>query len=192
MSQPDRFLNTFIALRGRLTRIVMGMVPPKEVEDIVQETYVRVCQIEHKDRIRDPSSFMYRTAKNLAFDYLKRAETTKTTSMDELGDYEYSTFDLQEDETFARVASNEEFGIFCDAVRNLPKQCRRAFVLKKVYGYSVQEIADEMGIGKASVDSHIITGTRKCVQYLRKSKDTGVQNKQFMKPGKGAWRRERS
>jgi RNA polymerase sigma factor (sigma-70 family) len=185
MSQSDRLFDTYMALRSRLTRIVMGIVPPKEVEDIVQETYVRACQIENKDEIREPRSFMYRTAQNLAFDYLKRAETNLTSSVDGFDELEHCRPSWCEDETFAQVASNEEFGIFCDAVRHLPKQCRRAFVLKKVYGYSVREISEQMGVGSATVASHIITGTKKCVQYLRETKGTGSQRDRTQANGIG-------
>jgi RNA polymerase sigma factor (sigma-70 family) len=171
MAKLDRISSTFIAMRGRLTRLVMGIVPPKEVEDIVQETYVRVCQIESKEAIREPRSFMFRTAQNLALDHLKRAETRLAQSVDSLDELDLAAYARIEDTTFKQVTSNQEFGLFCDAVRNLPQKCRRAFVLKKVYGYSLREIAEEMGVGQATVESHIITGTKKCMQYLRDAKE---------------------
>jgi len=171
-NSPDFIFDTFMALRARLARMVMGIVPPKEVEDIVQETYVRACQIEDKDSIREPRSFMFRTAQNLAFDYLRRAETRLTSGVDNFDELELPDWAAPYDETYRRVSSNEEFGLFCDAVRHLPKKCRRAFVLKKVYGYSLREIAEEMGVGQSTVESHIITGTKKCVQYLRDAKST--------------------
>ena len=67
----------------------------------------------------------------------------------------------------ARVSSDEEFALFCEAVRSLPRQCRRAFVLKKVYGYSLKEIMAEMDLGQPTVETHIVNGTKRCVQYLR-------------------------
>jgi RNA polymerase sigma-70 factor (ECF subfamily) len=145
----------------------MGIVPPREVEDIVQETYVRVCQIKNKDTIREPRSFLFRTAQNLALDHLKRAETRLTSGTDDIDEYAPAAGEARDDETYAQVTSNEEFGMFCDAVRHLPKQCRRAFVLKKVYGFTLREISEEMGIGLPTVESHIVAGTKKCVRYLR-------------------------
>ena len=82
MAESDRLLDTFLSLRGRLTRLVMGIVPPREVGDIVQETYVRMCQLENKDTIREPRSFLFRTAKNLAVDHVKRAESRLTAVSD--------------------------------------------------------------------------------------------------------------
>ena len=74
MAEQHRFANTFLALRRRIAGLVGGIVPPKDVEDIVQETYMRVCQVANKDVIRKPQSFMFRTARNLALDHVKRSE----------------------------------------------------------------------------------------------------------------------
>jgi RNA polymerase sigma-70 factor (ECF subfamily) len=167
MATSQNLIDTYIGLRSRIARLVVGIVPPKEVEDIVQETYVRVCQINNKEKIRDPQSFLFRTARNLALDHLKRAETRLTSGSVDIDIHSLSTDKAFDDQTYSAATSNEEFGLFCDAVRHLPKQCRRAFVLKKVYGYTLREISEEMGIGQPTVETHIVTGTKKCVRYLR-------------------------
>lgn len=172
MAESDRILDTFLAIRTRIVRLVVGIVPPKEVEDIVQETYVRVCQIKNGQAIREPSSFMFRTARNLALDYVKRAESRLTSGTDSIDELSGTSLTAGGDETFAQVSSNEEFALFCEAVRHLPQQCRRAFVLKKVYGYTLREIADEMGLGLPTVETHIVAGTKKCVRYLREREST--------------------
>ena len=170
MPGSDRLLETFVSLRGRISRLVMGIVPPKEVEDIVQETYVRVCQVENIDAIHEPRSFLFRTAQNLALDHVKRAETRLTSGASDIDEVAVPSSSALEDATYGKVASDEEFALFCEAVRHLPKQSRRAFVLKKVYGYSLKEIAAIMGIGQPTVETHIVNGTKKCVQYLREHK----------------------
>lgn len=180
MTQLDWISETFIVLRERLARFVSGIVPPREVEDIVQETYVRVCQIKNKDAVRNPQSFMYRTARNLALDHVKRAEsrlTSGTNVIDEVIPADFmSSLDI--DPTYNQVASDEEFVLFCEAVRELPKQSRRAFILKKVYGYTLKEIAAEMGIGQPTVETHIVNGTKKCVQFLQNRRQQGQPLKQ--------------
>ena len=163
------FLDTFIALRGRLAKVVTGIVPPSEIEDIVQETFVRVCQIKNKDAVREPQSFMFRTAKNLALDHAKRAESRLTTATDMIDDIPAAEFmqTSKNDTTYTQVASDEEFAQFCEAVRELPKQCRLAFILKKVYGFTLKEIMVEMNIGQPTVETYIVNGTKKCVKFLR-------------------------
>lgn len=62
---------------------------------------------------------------------MKRAESRLTESMDEESDLGLAPGHAP-DRTFEIVASNEEFAHCCEAVRQLPIQRRRAFVLKKV------------------------------------------------------------
>ncbi|MCK9563739.1 MAG: hypothetical protein M0R02_13595, partial [Bacteroidales bacterium] len=96
----------FLALRLPLARAVMRIVPPKEVEDIVQETYVRICQIEKDGRdLEEPRAFLFKTARNLALDYLKRSETRLTISLDEASEHGFAEQGEHIDHTFEQVAS---------------------------------------------------------------------------------------
>jgi RNA polymerase sigma-70 factor (ECF subfamily) len=89
--------------------VVSNIVPPKEIEDIVQETYVRVCQVEKPSEIRCHRSFMLKVARNLAFDYVKKAETRLVTSMNngEFLELQETLSFSGEDEVYEEVASHE-------------------------------------------------------------------------------------
>jgi RNA polymerase sigma factor (sigma-70 family) len=167
MARAKSIDKLYLSLRGGLAHAVVGIVPPKEVEDIVQETYVRVCQIEKSDSIRTPQSYLFKTARNLALDYVKRSESRLADSLDENSDPWLTEAEGPADATFEQAASNEEFALFCDAVRHLPLQCRRAFVLRKVYGYSQREIAREMSVSENTVEKHIALGLKRCTYYMQ-------------------------
>lgn len=173
MVEVDRILDAFISARGRLFKLVRGMVPPKDVEDIVQETYVRICQVEKKSPIRDPQAFMLRTARNLALDHLKRAETRLTEGVGDIDDVAFSALDT----TYTQAVSDQDFALLCEAIRELPRQSRRAFVLKKVYGYSLKEIMVEMNLGQPTIETHIVNATKKCVQYMRERNSQNILEK---------------
>ena len=169
MSQ-DNIATTFISIRAALSRVVRGIVPPKEIEDIVQETYVKACQAESVREIRSPRSFLYKTAKNLAINYMKKAETRLTLS-DTCLNEDSSALDIG-DSTIEKVCSDEEFSLFCDAVRHLPTECRRTFVLKKVYGYSQKEIAEELGLSQSTIEKHVAQGVKRCAYFIKQYKDS--------------------
>jgi len=159
-------------------------VPPKEIEDIVQETYVRACQAEHRHEIKAPRSFLYKTARNLALDHVKRAETRLTVSGEDTGTAAVGEYHRLDDETFNQVSADEEFSLFCDAVRHLPIQCRRAFVLKKVYGYSQREISQELELSESTVEKHIANGVKRCTYFM--------MQRMAELPGRGDTRRRNS
>lgn len=164
----DAVYQVFSSLRASLVRLVATIVPPKEIEDIVQETYIRVCQVESSSQIRCQRSFMLKVARNLAFDYVKKAETRLVSSVDnsELQLLQDSLDFSDTDETYTQVVADREFSRFCEAVKRLPEQCRKVFVLKKVYGYTQKEIAEHLDLSESTIEKHIAYGIKQCSQYM--------------------------
>jgi RNA polymerase sigma factor (sigma-70 family) len=162
MAEMNKLDGLFVAMRNELARSVLKIVPPDTVEDIVQEAYVRLCQVGDQNSIRHPRAFLFKLVKNLALDHIKSASHRLNIGI-EADDLNHPL----EDSTYREVVSHEEFGQFCDAVRQLPLQCRRVFVLKKVYNYSQKEISEELSISASTVEKHIALGIRRCRTYLQ-------------------------
>jgi RNA polymerase sigma-70 factor (ECF subfamily) len=150
-------------------------VPPHEIEDIVQETYVRICQIENKENITSPKSFMYKTARNLALDYQKQASVRLVDSLDNMEILDQLLSNHPKDEMYENALTQSEFSHFCESVRLLPIQCRKVFVLKKVYGYSQREIAAQLKISESTVEKHISTGMKRCTLFMRKTQNNVIK-----------------
>lgn len=169
MNNHILFHKIYTSSSKALSRLVSRMVPPHEIEDIVQETYVRLCQTENIERIDSPKAFMYKTARNLALDYIKRADTKRVDRVEsqQMLDDLMNGDDKTVDEMYHSTVIDEEFKHFCDAVRMLPVQCRKVFVLKKVYGNSQKEIAEQLGISQSTVEKHISNGLKRCTIYMR-------------------------
>lgn len=167
MSNKEHYGNIYMSIKGTLASIASRIAPPKDIEDIVQESYVRLCQAKHHDEIREPHAFLKKTVRNLSLDYVKRAESRLASGMedeDEFGFFGRANND--EDRTYEQVSRNEKFAFFCESVRQLPVKCRRVFVLKKVYGYTQKEISEELGISENTVEKHIVNGIKKCRYYM--------------------------
>lgn len=176
MTDSANVKSVYLSVRRLLARSVSRLVPPHDVEDIVQETYVRVCQVKKPEAIQCPRSFLLRTARNLALDHIKRADNRLVfntqhedpgTTADELTD--------GDDQTFRHAASDQEFALFCEAVRQLPVHCRKVFVLKKVYGYSQKEIAKQLQISESTVEKHIASGMQRCAGFITQRKKAKIQ-----------------
>lgn len=75
MPEKGRVKDIYLRIRSNLARdvVLRRLVPPHEVEDIVQETYVRLCQVKNEDEIRSPQTYLVKMVRNLALDYAKRA-----------------------------------------------------------------------------------------------------------------------
>ncbi|MBN7819826.1 hypothetical protein J0A65_08110 [Bowmanella sp. Y57] len=65
MQKKHAISTAFVAMRSSLERVVGRFVPAREIEDVVQDTYVRILQSEQLDCIKRPESYLYKTAVNL-------------------------------------------------------------------------------------------------------------------------------
>lgn len=177
MSNDTLIYKAYLTSKNSISRLVSRIVPPHEIEDIVQETYVRICQIENKDTITSHKSFMFKTAKNLALDYQKQANVRLVDNIENNDVLEQLLSNSTKDEMYENALNESEFSHFCEAVRLLPVQCRKVFVLKKVYGYSQREIAEQLNLSQSTVEKHISTGMKRCTLFMRKIHSAVVNEK---------------
>lgn len=153
----------FAGLRQRIARLVSRVVQPADIEDIVQEAFVRSFEAERSRKIDHPRAFLLKTAWNLALNHASGADRRLVESLDALpGASALHSVESIE----AQAESRERLLLFCRAVRELPLQCRRAFLLKKVYGMSQRDIAAYLGISESTVEKHVAKGLLRCWNYL--------------------------
>jgi len=136
-----------------------------DIEDIVQETFLRTHEAQLKENISYPKSFMYTAAKHLAINYLGRYEKKNTSFVGDMSELDVLSSDrtLEDD-----VEASQRFSIFCKAVSSLPVKCRKVFMLKKVYGFSHAEIAKQLNISEKTVERHIGKGMARCYEFIER------------------------
>lgn len=153
----------YLTCRGLLAKAVGRIVQRDDVDDVLQEAFVRSFEAERQQPIHNPRAFLLRTARNVAIDHVSRAAYRTTGSLDAV-DGETLVDDAVSVE--ARIDAEQRFLEFCQAVGSLPEQCRRVFVLKKVYGLSQEEIAAQLAISESTVEKHIARGLLLCHEHM--------------------------
>lgn len=161
--QDNGVESIFLACRGMLARAVRKIVGRHDVEDVLQEAFVRSFEAEGRHTIRDARAFLLRTARNVAIDHVTSARYQRTGSLDSCDE---ESFVDEAAPVEAQVDSEKRFLAFCEAVGSLPEQCRRVFVLRKVYGLSQEEIAARLGIAQSTVEKHIAKGLLLCSERM--------------------------
>jgi len=149
------------ALHRYLRRFTSGA---EDVEDLVQETYVRIFAIKDRDAVASPRALLFSIAHNLAVERVRRQVTRAT---DNVADFELLDVDTVEAPPDEQLDARRRFESFCAAVDRLPPLCRRVFVLRKVYKLSHTEIAEVLGVSHSTIEKHVAKGLMRCRDYLR-------------------------
>lgn len=165
-SKRASLLDVFIAYSPTLKHMLRRIVPSADIEDIVQEAFIRAHEAEVDKRIDHPKAYIYKTARNLALNFIAKKENTSTSKLEDYSDPDVYLKDLAK---INEVESKEKFRLFCAAVRDLPPQCRRVFIMKRVFGFSMQEIALKLDISESTVEKHIAKGVLRCADYLNEN-----------------------
>ena len=148
------------ALRRFVSRILGGH---QDVDDILQEAFYRAYAAEKGKPIAQPKPYLFRTAKHLALNHLKRESIRPTDYLGEEGGVEsLGNSHTLEDEVMAQ----QRIEVHCAAVATLPAQCRKIYLMCKVYGLSYKEIAQELEITVSTVESHLEKAFSRCQRYV--------------------------
>ena len=162
--QTTPVLQAFQKHQGALRRFISRFVQRKQdIDDVAQEAFMRAYRAEKDKPIEQPKSFLFRIAHNVAI-----TELTKKSHqiIDYIADIDESAVVWLEHSVEDQVMAEELIGIHCEAVAQLPPQCRRVFLMRKVHGMSHKDISVELGISISTVEKHMSKGARACASYI--------------------------
>ena len=152
-------------LRTRLRHYLGRYLRRREdAEDVVQESFTRVLEAAAKGEIHYPPSYLYRTARNLAFNLRARKFNQAERTLEDSASPD--VMDETEPGPEDRVMAQRQFELFCRVAASLPPQCRQVLVLRKVHGLSQREVAARLGLAISTVEKHLAKALRRCAQDM--------------------------
>lgn len=140
----------------------------ESAEEIIQESFIILFREMKQQHIEHPRAFLFRVAKNLAFDYLKHKKVTINYIQAQYPILE-STIEVPSIEQV--MADKQDIDIMKQVIDELPPRCRDTFILNKMHEMSYGEVAQFTGISESGVEKHIMKGLRHCRSRLIKSND---------------------
>lgn len=136
----------------------------RDVDDVVQESYLRLWKAATHESIESAKAFLYLVARRVALNFIRK---DRNAPFDPYGDLAASR--VLEDKPDAReaVILQERIDLLADALMSLPPRCREITILHKVKGFAQKEVADQLGLSERTVETHVRTGVTRCYAYLR-------------------------
>jgi RNA polymerase sigma-70 factor (ECF subfamily) len=157
-SRDQWFAEDVLPLEGALTAYLRRAAKSQsDVEDLRQEIYVRVYESGIPDRREPTGHFVFRVARNLLIDRLRRQRVVTIDLVADLGELNVISDELSADRV---LTGRQELARLERAMNELPPRCREVFWLRKVEGLSQRAAADRLGVSQSTIEKQVIKAMR--------------------------------
>jgi RNA polymerase sigma-70 factor (ECF subfamily) len=136
----------------------------RDVDDIVQESYLRVIRSPGLESIRCAKSFLFRVARNVALNTVRRNQISPIKDVGE--NATARVMDTGRDAA-ASASFSEVLDALAQALASLPARCQEITVMRKIHGVPQKEIAALLGISEKTVEEQVSRGVKRCALILR-------------------------
>lgn len=156
----------FARHRGELLWHLLKIVKCEETAaELAQESYLILVESAGKQTIERPRGFLFRVATNLAFNHLRRNRVVEAkTPFLEATEQATPSAEYTAEQT-------QRFERFITIIEAMPLSSREIFLLHKVHGIPLKQVAAELGINFKTAERHITKGMAFCRERMLLSEE---------------------
>jgi len=155
----------FIQFYSKLSRFVMGFTKNKELTDeIVSDVFINIWRRKkNMEEIKNLKLYLYVSAKNITFNYLKKLHRENLTDLDSV--------EIEPEDPFADPGAamiTREMNLkLKTAINALPPRCKLIYTLIKEDNLTYKQTAQLLGISESTVDNQICIALKKISGAIR-------------------------
>lgn len=123
-----------------------------DIDDIVQETYTRLVQVNDVSAVTNARAYVYRTAHSVVMDRLRRKQVVSFVAHTEIEAMASAIEELTPED---HARGRRELRELLDVVDELPAKTRRIFMLARVQGMSLRAVSQQTAIPESTVEKHV-------------------------------------
>jgi RNA polymerase sigma factor (sigma-70 family) len=127
--------------------------PASDASEVAQESYVRLLQLENTGAVSFLRAYLYRIAANLVIDRnlaRRRRPELSAESVKEEFEHVPDPFEIERS-----VLAADQYQQLLACLRELSPKCREAFELHRLQEWSVEEVAQKMGLSERMVRKYV-------------------------------------
>lgn len=140
-----------------LRRYFAKRAPACEVDDLVQEVFVRLQAHGAQSGIESVDRYLFAVAGNVLIDAARRRTSRRQSAHESLTDSHHGTEHLTPERI---LLDREELDRVVRIIRDLPPRTRDIFVLHRFEEISCPRIAEQLGISVSAVEKHVMKALR--------------------------------
>ncbi|HEY0748874.1 MAG TPA: RNA polymerase sigma factor [Steroidobacteraceae bacterium] len=173
MGTPDNrnFVASIAARYGtRLRRFLsVRLRNAADVPDLAQEVFLRLLRVNGYESIRSPEAYLFTIASHVIHQHAVR-RSNEPVSVDVAEVFSELRTDSSDDPA-DQVAQSQRLDDLEHMLAHLPARVATALVLHRIVGYSVQEVADELGVSRETAKKYLARAVEHC-RNLRATQDS--------------------
>ncbi|HEX6846695.1 MAG TPA: RNA polymerase sigma-70 factor [Chitinophagaceae bacterium] len=155
----------FLLFYNKLSRFVTGFTKNKELtEEIVSDVFINIWRRRKNiGEIKNLKLYLYVSAKNITFNYLKKLHREHFTDLDSV---EIEPEDPFADPSLALI-TREMNSKLRSAINDLPPRCKMIFTLIKEDGLTYKQTAGLLDISESTVENQLSIALKKISKAIR-------------------------
>lgn len=157
-------ITAYFEQRAALGRFLQARLGTSgDVEDLLQDLYLKVAALDPALEVRDTRAFLYRLASNQMMDRWRSGQRSVARDAAwRLANHAVGATEDIDDAPSAEavVAGRQRLAALTSAVARLPGKTRTVFSLHKFEGLSYAEVATRLGISRSAVEKHMMDALR--------------------------------
>ncbi len=158
-TQYGRRLRRFLSVRLRNVH---------DVPDLAQEVFLRLLRVTHQEAIRNPEAYLFTVAGHVLHQHALRQSAGP--SFVDITDAASDLVSPADEDPTTRTDNAQRVERLERILARLPPRVGAALVLHRIGGFTVQEIADQMGVARETAKKYLARAAEHC----RKSRDESV------------------
>ena len=145
-SNPEFVMELFQEQAAPLLKYLTSRFHDREdAAEIAQEAWLRMYRLDHPEHLSNPRAFLFQMASNLGIDRARRTNLAQRFNVQERAATEQDTHPSAE----LSAAAQESLALIRNALKELPDNCREAFILHRGGDMSYPEIARDSACRRA-------------------------------------------
>jgi len=159
----------------RVFAVARGILKRQEdVEDIAQQVFVKAYfSLKRFDQRAAFSTWLYKITVNECWDLLRKRKARPLVYEADFSEEQSRQYTTQEREASKAPDASDRMALreqLENMLSQLDKRDRAMLVLKEVEGFSVEEIAESMGLNANTVKVRLFRARRRIIEYSRREK----------------------
>lgn len=148
--------------------LMRAMRRPSDVDDVIQEAYCQIAELETVAHIRNGRAYFLTAARSMLLQRLRRERVVRIEAITDLDALRMrDEGPSPERVTGARRELERVLGL----IAMLPPVCRQVIELRRIHGFSQRETALRLGVTEAVVENNSIRGLKVILKALEEEDD---------------------